>query len=76
MSTNEEFRDGTALEPQEWVSDPSTRSAEAVENEPDDILAAMVGEDMDMPLEASEADVLDQRADSGLADEGDAEDLG
>lgn len=76
MSTNTGSWEDATLEPEEWADpDPGSLSPEAVENEPDDIAAAVVGGDAGMPQEAAEADVLDQRAESGLEDDGEDEDV-
>jgi hypothetical protein len=56
-------------DPEDWPEqDPSERPAEAVANEADDLSAALARDDL-MPLEANEADVLEQRLDSGIEDE-------
>lgn len=67
MSTNDQSPDsGIESEPQEWPApDPVTLSPEAVENEPDDVLAALP-DDAPLPPEADEADVLDQRTETGV----------
>lgn len=57
-------------DPDEWLTDdPESLSPEAVANAPDDIVAALPG-DPPLPLDANEADVLDQRTDGELGDEG------
>lgn len=64
------------IEPEEWDSpDPGRMSPEAVENEPDDIVEAASGDDVEMPLEANEADVIEQRTESGLEDEDEGDSL-
>ena len=76
MSTSTGSWEDATLEPEEWADpDPSSLSPEAVENEPDDIAAAVVGGDTEMPADAAEADVLDQRAESGVEDGGEDEDV-
>jgi hypothetical protein len=65
MSTTD---DGAAdgFEPEDWPApDPRSLSPEAVHNDPDDVVAALADEPP-LPLEATEADVLDQRTESGF----------
>ena len=67
---------GFEPEPEDWPApDPRTLSPEAVENEPDDVVAALP-DDAPLPDEANEADVIEQRTDSGLdMGEDDGEDV-
>lgn len=56
-------------DPEDWPEpDPSDQPLEAIENEADDLSAALPP-DESLPADADEADVLDQRAESGIEDE-------
>ncbi|MGA8045021.1 MAG: hypothetical protein WCA30_02025 [Dermatophilaceae bacterium] len=58
--------DGFEPEREDWPApDPQTLSPEAVENEPDDVVAGLP-DDAPLPADADEADVLDQRTEAGL----------
>lgn len=58
--------DGFEPEPEDWPApDPQTLSPEAVENEPDDVVAALP-DDAPLPGDADEADVIDQRTEAGF----------
>lgn len=76
-TTNDRPWSESELESEEWeAAGPSSPSPEAVRNEPDDIAAAVVGDDATMPPDANEADVLEQRTETGLEDEDGDEDVG
>lgn len=70
MSTTTPPPDGMfEPDPEEWPEqDPVDLPAEAVVNEADDLSAGLATEEA-LPLEANEADVIDQRLDSGIEDE-------
>ena len=56
---------GFEPEPEDWPApDPDTLSREAVENDPDDLVTALP-DDSPLPVEADEADVIEQRTDAG-----------
>lgn len=56
-------------DPEDWPErDPSEQPAEAVANDADDLSASLPGDET-LPLEANEADVIDQRTESGIEDE-------
>lgn len=58
--------DGFEPEPEDWPApDPGSLSREAVENDPDDVVTALPG-DAPLPVDADEADVIEQRTDAGL----------
>lgn len=60
-------------DPEDWPDpDPSEQPVEAIENEADDLSAALPA-DESLPPEANEADVLDQRTETGLDDEAEDE---
>lgn len=70
MTTTNAGSDGVfEPDPEDWPEpDPSEQSAEAVANDADD-LSASLPSDETRPLEANEADVIDQRTESGIDDE-------
>jgi hypothetical protein len=56
---------GFEPEPEDWPApDPQTLPQEAVENEPDDVVAAVPVDDP-LPADADEADVIEQRTEAG-----------
>ena len=58
--------DGFEPEPEDWPApDPGSLSREAVENDPDDVVPALP-DDAPLPVDADEADVIEQRTDAGL----------
>lgn len=70
MTTTNAGSDGVfEPDPEDWPErDPSEQPAEAVANDADD-LSASLPSDETLPLEANEADVIDQRTESGIEDE-------
>ncbi|MCA1780773.1 MAG: hypothetical protein ABR500_08065 [Dermatophilaceae bacterium] len=70
MSTTLAGPDGVfEPDPEDWPQpDPGERRVEAVENEADDLSSTLPGDET-LPPEANEADVIDQRTDSGIEDE-------
>ncbi|KAB7743809.1 hypothetical protein GA707_09950 [Nostocoides sp. F2B08] len=57
---------GFEPEPEDWPApDPDSLSREAVENEPDDVVTTLP-DDAPLPVDADEADVIEQRTDAGV----------